>query len=174
MKTIVGVLLVALAAVPVFAAPAYPLDELLVRAKFVCVAEAATFDGTNVTLKVQSQLRGDLTTNSLTFKIDTSLGKPEEGSRYFVFSQGHDRWGKPKDEIKLSQGMHGQGGYCGWLMLPIKTVNGTEQVHNAYTFKFRKAGEGRRPLTLEEAVEIVKQTKFKGEKDSEQPPERDK
>jgi hypothetical protein len=174
MKTILCTALLSLVAAPVFAAPPYPLDELLVRAKFVCIAEATAFSGTNVSLNVQSELRGDLTTSNLTFRVDTFLGKPEKGTRYFVFSQGHDRWGEPKNQIKLSQGMRGQGSYCGWIMLPIKTVKETEQVHNAYTFKFRKAGEGRRPLILEEAIELVKQTKFKGEKNSEQPPERDK
>jgi len=121
----------------------------------VCIAEATAFDGTNVSLRAQSELRGDLGTNSLSFKVDTAWGKPEKGKRYFVFSQGHDRWGEPKNVIMLSQGLHGQGSYRGWLMLPIKKVNGIEQVHNAYTFKFRKAREGRRPLTLQEAKTLA-------------------
>jgi hypothetical protein len=174
MKTIIGIFLVSLAAAPALAAPAYPLEDLFVRAKFVCVAEATEFDGTNVILDVQSQLRGDFAKSNMTFKVEAIWGKPEKGMRYFVFSQGHDRWGNPKDEVKLSQGLDGQGSCCGWLMLPITMVKETEQVHNAYTFKFRKAGEGRRPLTLEKATDIVKQTTFKKEKNSEQPPERDK
>ena len=168
MKTIVGVLLATLVAVPVFAAPAYPLDELLVRAKFVCVAEASAFDGTNVSLKVESQLRGDLANTNMTFKVEIAWGKPEEGKRYFVFSQGHDHWGEPKEEIKLSQGLDCQGSYCGWIMLPIQQEKGVEIVKNAFSFKLRKPEEGIGPLTLNEAKQLVRQTKFKGKEDSEQ------
>ena len=138
MKTIIATFLVGLVAAPAFAAPAYPLDELLVRAKFISIGEATAFDGTNVSLRVESQLRGDLGTSNLTFKVETAWGKPEKGSRYFVFSQGHDRWGDPKEEIKLSQGLDCQGSYCGWIMLPIKKEKGTELVKNAFSFKFRK------------------------------------
>ncbi len=149
-------------AAPLLGAPAYPLDELLVRAKFVCIADVSAFDGKTVSLKVQSKLRGDLDTDTLSFKVDTALGKPEKGQRYFVFSQGHDQWGKPKDEIRLSQGLHGQGSYCGWLMLRIYRENGVNMVKNAYSFKFRKPEDGIGPVTLAQAQQLVTQTKFKG------------
>lgn len=166
MKTIVGIVLVSLISTSAFAAPAYPLDELLLRAKLVCIAKVTSFDDTHVSLEVQSKLRGDLATTR-TFKVDTSLGTPEKGSRYFVFSQGHDRWGKPKDEIKLSQGIRGQGSYCGWFMLPIQNEKGVEIVRNAFSSRFRKPEEGIGPLTLEQARQLVGQTRFKGQQGSE-------
>ena len=161
MKTIFTVFLIGLAAVPAFAAPAYPLDALLVRAKFVCIAEATAFDGTNVSLKVESWLHGDLGAGSLTFKVETDWGKPEKGSRYFVFSQGHDHWGNPKDDVKLSQDLDCQGSYCGWLMLPIQKDKEAEIVKNAFSFKFRKPEEGIGPLTLDQAKQLVRETAFK-------------
>lgn len=163
MKTIMLILLVSLVAAPVFGSPAYSLDGLLVRAKFVCIAEVSTFDGTTVTLKVKSELRGKLGTNSLSFPVVTRLGKPEIGKRYFVFSQGHDYWGSPKNEIKLSQGLKGQKSYCGWLMLPIQTEKGVELVKGAFSAKFRKPKEGIGPVTLDQARQLVKQARFKGE-----------
>ncbi len=167
MKTILGIVLGSLVAGPVLAAPAYPLDELLARAKFVCIAEVSGFDGATVLLKVQSELRGQLHTNNLSFPVETSLGKPEQGKQYFVFSQGHDHWGDPKNQIQMSQGMHGQGSYCGWLMFPIEQEKGVEVVSRAYSFQFRRAEEGIGPLTLDQAKQLVERTTFKGEKNSE-------
>ncbi len=169
MKRIVfAVPLFCLLAVPVLASPPYTLEGLLVRAKFVCIAEVSTFDGTNVSLKVQSELRGDLGTDSLSFKVVTSLGRPEKGKQYFVFSQGHDHWGDPKREIKMSQGIIGQASYCGWLMLPIQKEKGVEIVKNAFSAKVKKPEDRTSPLSLDQAKELVKQTKFKGDKSSEQ------
>ena len=169
MKTkIVVAALFSMLAAPALAAPAYPLDGLLVRAKFVCVADVSGFDGTNVVLVVQTNLRGEPGRNTLCFKVDAEWGKPEKGQQYFVFSQGHDHWGEPKDEIKLSQGLDCQGSYCGWIMLPIKKTDGVVVVQNAYSFKFRKPEERIGPLTFEQAKELVEKTEFKTEKNSEQ------
>lgn len=169
MKTkIVIAALFSMLAAPTLAAPAYPLDGLLVRAKFVCVADVSEIDGTNIVLVVQTNLRGEPGTNTLRFKVDAEWGKPEKGQQYFVFSQGHDRWGEPKDEIKLSQGLDCQGSYCGWIMLPIKTTNGLTTVQNAFSFKFRKPEEGIGPLTFEQAKELVEKIEFKAEKNSKQ------
>ena len=147
-----------------FAAPAYPLDELLLRAKVVCVADVATSDGTNVVLAVQTNMRGDPGTNTLRFKVDAAWGLPEKGQRYFVFSQGDE----PKDEIKLSQGLDCQVSYCGWIMLPIIEIDGVLVVKNAFSFKFRKPEDGMGPLTFEQAKVLVEKPEFKNEKNSEQ------
>lgn len=151
---------------PVLAAPQYPLEELLVRAKVVVIAEVTNLNGTDVTLRVVGRLRGDPGAESLTFTVIES-DKPEKGKRYFVFSQGHDRWGDPKNEVKLSQGLKCQGSYCGWIMLPIEKANGEDIVKNAYSFKFRKPEEGISALTLAQAQELVRETSFKEGLDSE-------
>lgn len=168
MKRITGILpLLCLLAAPAFAAPAYPLEGLLLRAKFVCVSTVKTFDGTNVVLAVQTNMRGDPGTNTLRFRVDVEWGLPEKGQPYFVFSQGYDHWGEPKNEIKLSQGLDGQGSYCGWIMLPIKTTNGVATVQNVHSFQFRKPEEGIGPLTLDQAKELVQRTQFGTDKNSE-------
>lgn len=167
MKTIFSLLFGMMVAGPVLAAPAYPLDELLVRAKVVCIVDVARFDGTNLVLTVQEQLRGNSGTTSLTFAVDAAWGKPEQGKRYFVFSQGNDQWGEPKREIKLSQGLDCQGSYCGWIMLPIEQVNGKDIVQSAYSFKFRRPDEGIGPLTLDQAKELVRMADFNTKESSE-------
>lgn len=168
MKRIKSILpLLCLLAAPAFAAPAYPLEGLLLRAKFVCVSTVKTFDGTNVVLAVQTNLRGDPGRNTLRFKVDVEGGLPERGHLYFVFSQGDDHWGEPKNEIKLSQGLDGQGSYCGWIMLPIKATNDVATVQNAYSFKFRTPEKGIGPLTFDQAKELVQRTPFRTDKNSE-------
>jgi len=167
MKTIVAMILAMIVAGSALAAPAYPLDELLVRAKIICITDVAAFDGTNVVLTMQEPLRGDSGATSLTFAVDVAWGKPEQGRRYFVFSQGNDQWGEPKNEIKLSQGLDCQGSYCGWIMLPIEQLNGEDIVKSAFSFKFRKPEEGVGPLTLEQAKELVRVADFNREKTSE-------
>jgi hypothetical protein len=121
----------------------------------------ARFDGTNVTLKVQDKLRADPATDALTLTVDAVWGKPATNGRYFVFSQGNDQWGDPKNEAKLGQGLDGQGSYCGWLMLLIQNVKGDTVVKSAYSFKFRTPGEGIGPLTLDQAKQLVRETTFK-------------
>ncbi len=55
MKTMLGIVLCSLVAWQALAAPAYPLEELLTRAKFVCIAQVSEFDGAIVSLRVQSE-----------------------------------------------------------------------------------------------------------------------
>lgn len=158
MKTVVGIfLLLSLVAAPAFASPAFSLEELLERAKYVCIAEVDAFDGTSTTLTVQTNLRGDPGTKTLSFKVDTLEGKPEKGKRYFVFSQGLDPSGRPANEIKLSQGIEGQAGYCGWIMLPIEKLNGEDIVKSTFSAKFPRPEKGTGGLTLEQAKRLVRE-----------------
>ena len=144
----------------VVAAPAYPLEGLLVRAKFVFIAKASFFQDNKVALRVVAKLRGDPESQESKFTFRGIAGaKPEKGDRYFVFSQGHDHFGGPKDTIKMSQGLKGQAGYCGWIMLPIREEKGLAFVNNAFSLRFKNAG----PLTLAQARTLVKETKFKGQ-----------
>jgi hypothetical protein len=146
------------------AAPPYPVEGLLLRAKYVFVAQVSGFENGKVALKVATRLRGDPETDELTFLFQDITGtEPRKGERFFVFSQGHDQWGQPKDEIRMAQGLHSQGSYCGWIMLPIHAENGLDIVKNAFSFKFRKPEGGLAPLTLEQAKELVKEAKFKAE-----------
>jgi len=160
MKIIMATFIISLFAMPVIGAPAFPFEELLLRAKFVCIADATSFDGSNVVLNVLTNLRGNTGTNVFFFKVDTTWGNPKQGRQYFVFSQGHDYWGVPKSEIKLSQGLDGQGSYCGWIMFPIEKTNGMEVVQNAHSNKFRKPEEKMGLLSLEQAKALVGNTPY--------------
>lgn len=62
------------------AAPTFPLESLLKRAKHVHVVNVTSFDGRNVTLKVETGLRGDRRGDRMTFTVDATFGKPEKAT----------------------------------------------------------------------------------------------
>jgi hypothetical protein len=164
MKSAIMLVVLVVLAGSALAAPPYPVEALLLRAKYVFVAQVSGFESGKVSLKVTTRLRGDPETDALTFLfLDITGTEPRNGELFFVFSQGHDQWGQPGDEIKMSQGLDCQGSYCGWIMLPIHSEKGLDIVKNAFSFKFRKPEEGLAPLTLEQVKELVKETKFKAE-----------
>ena len=103
--------------------------------------------------------------NSLTFDSYKVVSK--KGSRYFVFSQGNDVFGDPKNTIRLGQGVGGQPSYTGWIMLPIEVEKGKEYVRGASIVKEHKAVAA----TLDRVKRLVGETEFKPEypKKSEKP-----
>ena len=104
------------------------------------MGKVAKFDETTVVVTVESKLRGDPGAEPLTFKfIDTDSGIPRVGKRYFIFSQGNDTYGKPKNEIQLNQSRAGQVSFTGWIMFVIEKREGKEYIEGALFPQERRA-----------------------------------
>jgi hypothetical protein len=137
------------------AAPPYSLEGLLPRAEAVFVGNIRAQDGKMVTLTLSEFLRGE-NKKEFTFElVDASQAmRLEPGSRYFVISQGDNRYGKPKPFVTVGQLLDGQAGYCGWIMFPIKIEDGKSYL------KYIASYPGNRRITLEQAKESVRKTPY--------------
>lgn len=150
-----------------FASPPWSLEGLLTRAKFVFVGKVTAIEGERVSLEVISWERGKGEKESFAFRLaGLADRKPEKGELYFVFSQGHDSFGEPKDEVQTSHGLEGQRGYTGWIMLRIVKKADVEQIENAYSFVLTKSVEDafKTPVTLQQAKQLAKEGRFKEER----------
>ena len=136
-----------------------PLDALLERAKIVYIGKVVKHDEKNLTIALESRLRGDPGAGPMAFGAGDYIRDPAVGSRYFVFSQGNDHWGGPRDRIRQFQEGGGQASYTGWYMFLIEKKEGKEYVRGAFASKRYKNV----PLTLEQSKKLARESSFNPE-----------
>jgi hypothetical protein len=106
MKTVpLAVLALGLVSSVAVASPPWLLEGLLTRAKIVFIGKVTGIEKRSVTLEVVSWERGKNEKKSFTFLLADDERKPEKDERYFVFSQGNDEFGEPKDVVQTRQGL---------------------------------------------------------------------
>jgi hypothetical protein len=131
------------------ASPAYPFDELLQRSETVFVGDLGKHDATSVSFAVKQTFRGKPPAR---FDFDAANGELPKGvTKYVVISQGDDR-GQPTSTAQLGQGIKGQAGFRGWIVLPV--VNG--EVVGAMIM-----GKTMAPMKFADVAKIVARSPYK-------------
>ncbi len=97
-----------------------PFEGHLPRAEFILLARIVSIEGNMITFRRIESLRGDSAPElELSFDQGKSL-QMKVGGAVLLFSQGDDRFGKPKPV--LERPMDGLLGWRGWTPLPVIKV----------------------------------------------------
>ncbi len=146
------------------AAPAYPFDGLLLRARTVFVGSIVqlTKHGgkLHVSFRVDDVLRGNkaFIPDRIPIARNNEPGLDADwwaDTQYVVISQGDAIRGEPLPSLRFDQGTLGQAGYRGWIafrLLP-RTKNREPTLKGAFEYVGRK----RQDLTISRARELVKE-----------------
>jgi hypothetical protein len=97
-----------------------PFEGHLPRAKFILLARIVSIEGNMITFRRIESLRGD-PAPELELSFDQGNSFPMKvGGEVLLFSQGDDRFGKPRPV--LDRPMDGLQGWRGWTPLPVIKV----------------------------------------------------
>ncbi len=135
------------------ASPPWTFGELLGRAQSVAVIEVEAQDGAIVTFAAKTIERGSFVAHKkLRLQADAAL---TIGARYVAISQGDPVRGPPTSDARIGQGIEGQAGFRGWLLYPVRTLRGREQIDPGLLTR----GDG--PITLDHLAAVVKQSPYR-------------
>jgi hypothetical protein len=114
-----------------FGAPAYRLEELLPRAKYVVVVAITSRTSTTATFQVLQIWRGDDIPKKLVLSHTHAENEfPKDTDRLLLFSQGDDFHGPPMAEFRIGQPIKGQASYRGWILgeADVRSPEGQKRV----------------------------------------------
>jgi hypothetical protein len=100
------------------AAPDSPLEDILLRAKNVVIAEVLSTDNRTVSFKTVTDLRGNVAGQFSLFLENYMILK--KGSQWLLISQGDNRYGETRGI--LGRPNEGQEEWRGWIPLPLSKV----------------------------------------------------
>ena len=135
------------------AAPCPPLENDLVRAKTIYIGRLISHDDENaLSFEVTSVLRGKA--DEKTILTREECPKMTGGALYLLISQGDNRYGKPRNVV--GRPMECQGVWCGWLILPVATVNNQQFVERIYSFvNGEPYSDGSGGLKMERVISLI-------------------
>jgi len=111
----------------VSASPAWDFAGLLARAQSVAVVTVEAHDGAIVTFAPTTVVRGSFSPHKkLRFRTDAAFDAGV--THYVAISQGDPARGPPTSDARIGQGIEGQAGFRGWLLYPVRTLHGREQI----------------------------------------------